>query len=219
MNNPLFHKIFDNHLWLSAERCIYWESQRSLILSDLHLGKTGHFRKEGIPVPQKVYKEDLQRLVSQVQYFQPQKLIIVGDMFHSKENKEIELFKKWRSDISWLDIILVKGNHDILQDDWYTDAGIEVIKESYTVSNFSFIHDIADSSSIQAGSYFFSGHMHPGISIKGMGKQSMQLPCFYFTASYCVLPAFSRFTGTYGVTPAKNETVFAIAENRILQLQ
>jgi uncharacterized protein len=219
MNKPVFHKVFNNPLWLSADRCIYWESQQALILSDLHFGKTGHFRKEGIAVPQKVYKEDLQRLFCQIQFFQPRKLIIVGDMFHSRANKEIELFKKWISDISWMDITLVKGNHDILQDDWYRDTGIEVINPSYTVDNFSFIHDIADSNERPADNYFFSGHMHPGISIRGMGKQSMQLPCFYFTATHCVLPAFSRFTGTYGVTPAKNESIFAIAENRILQLQ
>jgi len=62
-----------------------------LIISDLHFGKTGHFRKSGIAVPQGVYKEDLQRLVSQIQYFQPSQLIIVGDFFHSQLNKELEL--------------------------------------------------------------------------------------------------------------------------------
>jgi metallophosphoesterase superfamily enzyme len=54
-----------------------------LIVSDLHFGKTGHFRKSGIAVPQSVYKKDLQRLFHQVQYFQPRKLIVVGDLFHS----------------------------------------------------------------------------------------------------------------------------------------
>jgi uncharacterized protein len=219
MNKPVFHKVYNNSLWLSADRCIYWESEAALIVSDLHFGKTGHFRKEGIPVPQNVYKEDLQRLVHQVQFFQPKKLIIVGDMFHSRANKEHELFKKWRTDLSWLDIVLVKGNHDILQETWYREAEISVISNSYSVSNFSFIHDITECDSSPSDNYFFSGHIHPGISIRGMGKQSMHLPCFYFTDSYCVLPAFSRFTGTYGVSPAKNESVFAIVDNKVLQLQ
>jgi len=218
MNKPVCHKVFDATLWLSSDRCVYWETQQTLIVSDLHFGKTGHFRKEGIPVPQKVYKEDLQRLVSQLQYFQPEKLIVVGDLFHSKANRELDLFRKWRQDISHLEIILVKGNHDVLQDNWYDEARISVNHTSLTIDKFSFIHDIADCRS-DTGNYFFSGHIHPGVSIRGAGKQSVHLPCFYFTKTYCVLPAFSRFTGTYGVDPAKSESIFAIVENSIVQLQ
>ncbi|MEJ7683919.1 MAG: metallophosphoesterase [Segetibacter sp.] len=102
-------------LWLSADRCVYWEEQQSLIVTDLHFGKTGHFRKSGIAVPQSIYKEDMQRLVNQLQFYKPQQLIIVGDMFHSVANKELDFFKKWRNDFSHLHIHLVKGNHDILK--------------------------------------------------------------------------------------------------------
>ena len=197
---------------------MYWEGENTLIISDLHFGKTGHFRKAGIPVPQNVYKEDLQRLIAQVQYFQPKKLVIVGDLFHSKMNKELELFKKWRSNFSNMSVLLVKGNHDILQDNWYGDAGIEIYNEHLTITNFTFIHDISDCMPGHEN-YFFSGHIHPGISIRGAGKQSLHFPCFYFTQNYCVIPAFSRFTGTYGINPQKNETVFAIVDNSIVQLQ
>ena len=55
---PVHYSVFNNTFWLSAQRCIFWEEEQSLIVSDLHLGKTGHFRKMGIAVPQAVYKED-----------------------------------------------------------------------------------------------------------------------------------------------------------------
>jgi uncharacterized protein len=215
---PIAHKIRNHSVWLSSDRCMYWEEEKALIISDLHFGKTGHFRKAGIPVPQSIYKEDLQRLISQVQYFQPKKLVIVGDMFHSEMNKELELFKKWRSNFSEVNVLLVKGNHDILNDKWYEEAEIEIHNEHLTITNFTFIHDICDSNK-GTENYFFSGHIHPGISIRGAGKQSLHFPCFYFTKDYCVMPAFSRFTGTYSVYPQKNETVFAIVENSIVQLQ
>src|SRR5690349_23713037 len=108
------HIIYKNTFWLSLQRCVYWEEQNALIVSDLHFGKTGHFRKSGIAVPQAVYKEDLHRLVHLIQYFQPKQLIVVGDLFHSHQNKELELFQRWREDLSGLPIHLVKGNHDIL---------------------------------------------------------------------------------------------------------
>ena len=84
-----------------------------MILSDLHFGKTGHFRKSGIAVPQYIYREDLQRLVEQIAYFKPKKIIAVGDLFHSEANKELELFLKWRNDFPELDFVLVeKSDND-----------------------------------------------------------------------------------------------------------
>src|SRR6478672_9244810 len=98
------HIIYKNTFWLSLQRCVYWEEQNALIVSDLHFGKTGHFRKSGIAVPQNIFKEDLQRLVSLLNYFKPQQLIVVGDFFHSHENNELEWFKKWRNDFASLKI-------------------------------------------------------------------------------------------------------------------
>ena len=54
--------------------------------------------------------------------------------------------------------------------------------------------------------------------MKGKGRQSLKFPCFYFTKDYCVLPAFSRFTGTFKVKPEKGETVFAIVDNSIIKI-
>jgi metallophosphoesterase superfamily enzyme len=58
--------------------------------------------------------------------------------------------------------------------------------------------------------YYFSGHLHPGIRIRGMGKQSLQFPCFYFGTEYAVLPAFGKFTGTVSIDPLPESNVFAI---------
>jgi DNA ligase-associated metallophosphoesterase len=208
MKPPFPFRLKGQQLWLSAERCIFWEEERSLIVSDLHFGKTGHFRKWGIAVPQAVYREDLQRLLAQIQYFQPREILIVGDLFHSRENKELELFLKWRDDLSGLEFRLVKGNHDILHEDWYATAGIVVCPEKWQVGDFSFIHDIATAGD-RAG-YAFSGHIHPGIRINGPGRQSLQFPCFYFGANHAVIPAFSRFTGMVSIEPERDSAVFAI---------
>ena len=58
--HPLQFK--SQRLVLSPERCMFWEDQQTLILSDMHIGKTAHFRKAGIAVPQQVFQEDLQLL-------------------------------------------------------------------------------------------------------------------------------------------------------------
>ncbi len=231
---PAFpYQIRGQQLWLSPHRCIFWEEERSLILSDLHFGKTGHFRKAGIAVPQMVYREDLLRLLSLIQYFQPRQLLVVGDFFHSRENKELSLFRRWRDDFPDLGIRLILGNHDILGESWYAEAGITLTREVLRVGAFAFIHDITmigeeggvatslageEQGSLAAQGpgaakerpYFFSGHLHPGIRIRGGGRQVLQFPCFYFGADYAVLPAFGRFTGTVSIDPLPESNVFAI---------
>jgi DNA ligase-associated metallophosphoesterase len=228
MQTPVSHKMLDQQFWLTTDRTLFWEEEKALIVSDLHLGKTGHFRKSGIAVPPTLYKEDLQRLVEQIQYFQPKELIIVGDMFHSHVNKELELFLKWRSDLSGIRIRLIKGNHDILKEEWYSKAGIEINAQTHSVNHFHFVHDIMDHlnnkegfgvNRINKSAYFFSGHIHPGIRINGAGRQSLCFPCFYFGKKYAVLPAFSRFTGVAMIYPEAGEPVFAIVNQELIRLQ
>jgi DNA ligase-associated metallophosphoesterase len=209
--------ILNNSFLLSAGRCIFWEEEKALILSDLHFGKTGHFRKNGIAVPQTIFKEDIQRLITQVQYFKAEQLIIVGDLFHSHANKEMDLFLKWRNDFPQLNIQLIIGNHDILPADWYAGANINCIKQQLQTGPFIFTHDKAACSSTK-DCYIFSGHIHPAVAIYGNAKQSLKFPCFYFTKTYGVLPAFGRFTGTHTIDPKKGDMVFALAQNKIIQL-
>ncbi len=228
MQSPVSHKILNQQFWLTTDRTMFWEEEKALVVSDLHFGKTGHFRKSGIAIPSSIYKEDLQRLVVQIQYFQPRELIIVGDMFHSSANKELELFLKWRSDLSGINIHLVRGNHDILKEDWYADAGIQLSLKNFSRQQFHFVHDICDQLEKREGyinnergkkSYFFSGHIHPGIRIQGSGRQSLCFPCFYFGKKYAVLPAFSRFTGVAMISPQAEEQVFAIVNQELIRLQ
>ena len=217
MQPPRPLKIKEQQFWISPGRSLFWEDEKALVVSDLHFGKTGHFRKAGIAVPPAVFKEDMQRLFDQIQYFQPEKLIVVGDLFHSRENRELELFQKWREDLNGIRIQLIKGNHDILKDKWYESAGIKVQKQSLQIGKFCFQHDMSGCDQ-REDSYLFSGHIHPGIVINGLGKQSLKFPCFYFTKEYCVLPAFSRFTGVYVIDPKPGEDVFAIVNNSLVRM-
>lgn len=200
---------------------MYWEEERTLIASDLHIGKTGHFRKSGIAMPQAVFKEDMQRLIASLQFFKPDHLLIVGDLFHSVANKELNLFKKWREDLPDLQVTLVKGNHDILKEDWYADAGITVEADLLS-KGICFTHDNSCSTTHMVGTgqvhYTISGHIHPGIAIRGAGRQSISLPCFYFGETYAILPAFSRFTGTALIRPNAGDAVFAIVNQTVMRV-
>lgn len=216
MGHYIHHQLRGNQFLLTASRCIYWEDEKALILSDLHLGKAGHFRKNGIGIPQTVFMEDLQRLVAEIRFFNPNYLIFIGDLFHSEANKEHLLFEKWRNDLSLTDMHLVRGNHDILSKEWYSKARIHLHEEKLLINDFSFIHDRDLTDNV---TYCFSGHVHPGIIMHGKARQTMRLACFYFGKEHAILPAFGKFTGTYPVNPSKDDNVFVVTENRVIRFQ
>lgn len=220
MQNPVPHIIHDQIFWITPERCIFWEEENTLIVADLHLGKTGHFRKAGIAVPQSIYKADLQRLMAMLYLFKAERLIVVGDFTHSTANKELELFLKWRKDFSALQIDLVKGNHDILEDAWYKEANVMLHEWDLLINGYLFKHEDKryKRPDIENVNYTFSGHLHPGFKLKGQGKQNLKFPCYFFGKDHCILPAFSRFTGTFLVEPKKGDVVYAITGAELLKI-
>jgi DNA ligase-associated metallophosphoesterase len=210
--------IFEQQtLWLSPARCIFWEEENALILSDLHFGKSGHFRKSGIGIPQHIFREDLQRLFSQIRFFNPRTLLIAGDMFHSTENREMDFFLKWRRDFPAVEFNLIRGNHDILEPEFYRRADIRIIENKLNIRCFSFTHDMTSTDREEA--FTFSGHIHPGVRMNGAGNQSLMLPCFYFGKKHAVLPAFSAFTGLARIRPVKTDHVFVLAGHTVIQMQ
>jgi uncharacterized protein len=82
------------------------------------------------------------------------------------------------------------------------------------IGNFVLTHEPL--AMVNEGDYNLSGHLHPGVQLRGTGKQSITLPCFYFGKQMGLLPAFGSFTGLARINPKKEERIFVIAENKII---
>ncbi|MBO9730580.1 MAG: ligase-associated DNA damage response endonuclease PdeM [Chitinophaga sp.] len=215
MVGEIFH-FQQQHWHLLPQRAIFWEEEKALILSDLHLGKAAHFRKAGIAVPAGIVQEDLFRLQQLITQYLPTRIIIVGDMFHSHENNEVQYFRIWRQQFSNISVDLVKGNHDIMPDALYGQLQVTV-HDTLTLRNIHFIHEpCEDSNGYQ---YTFSGHLHPAFVMHGAGKQRLRLPCFYFGRHCGILPAFGHFTGSANLDPYSTDAVFVIAGKSIIRAQ
>ncbi|TDG35721.1 ligase-associated DNA damage response endonuclease PdeM [Pedobacter changchengzhani] len=203
-------------LILDEERALYLPKYSLLAISDLHLGKSAHFRKAGVQVPATIAQSDLERLSLLLQKYNPQTLLINGDMFHHGLNSDIVEFTTWRKQFSKVKFLLVKGNHDRLENTDYAKMNIDIHEPSYCLAPFCFIHDAPQNT--RAELYPISGHIHPGVSIKGKAKQRLKFPCFYFGRDYAVLPAFSTFTGLYNIYPKTDERIFAVTPNRVVEV-
>ncbi|TBN06731.1 ligase-associated DNA damage response endonuclease PdeM [Hyunsoonleella flava] len=202
-------------LALTNQRCIYWKAKEALILSDLHIGKTAHFRKNGIPVSSEVLQKDLQRLEQLIHHFNPKSLIIVGDLFHAELNKDVLFFKKWMQQFPDINISLIKGNHDKNSFELYDGLNIDLLDNQLELPPFVFVHDIK---TYAVNKFYISGHIHPGVLIKGKGKQRIKLPCYQIIKNKLVLPAFSEFTGLNSNTNIEITRCFAITKTQVFEV-
>lgn len=202
-------------LWLTNQRVVFWSSQETLILSDLHIGKTAHFRKSGVPISSGVLQKDLERLENVILYFNPKTLLITGDLFHAEYNDDVAMFKTWMQQFSHLKLILVKGNHDKHTFELYESLNIEIQPRSLNKGPFVFTHDIK---TLIDGEFYISGHTHPGVLIKGKGKQRIKLPCYQVTQQQLILPAFSLFTGLNTKNPPNMCVNYAFTDLSIFRV-
>lgn len=212
-------KLLEQDLILLPQKAIYWEQQKALIAADVHLGKVGHFRKAGIAVPRDMEQNDLAVLSDLVHEFKPEKLIFLGDFFHSDMNSDWDWFILWRSQFPKLEIILIRGNHDIIQDKHYHDLNIALHHQLLIGPFLMLHHPLTDAQLVVAEGYSFCGHIHPGINLTGRGRQSLTLPCFAFGKRQVILPSFGKFTGRVAIRSIKTDRIFAIAKNKVIAIE
>lgn len=207
--------IKNEELVLTNQRAMYWQREDALILSDIHIGKTAHFRKHGIPMPDDVLQKDLKRLKDLIHHFGAKTLLIVGDLFHAERNSDIATFKDWLAQFPDLKLILIKGNHDRQSRRLIEDLNIEALKQ-LDIEPFVFLHDPLENNQSQ---FTISGHTHPGVLIKGKGKQKIKLPCYQITENQIILPAFSLFTGLNTRDIPEGAVQFAFTDSSIFKIQ
>lgn len=206
--------VFGEDFSLLPEKALLWKAKRMLLLADLHLGKINHFRRSGIPVPTKANSKNWGDLIHLVQSTKPERVVFLGDLFHSHYNEEWEVLGQVVKNFPGVSFELVVGNHDILSDVQYVRNKIHLHRDVLVEDSFSFTHYPLEEAT--PGVYNLSGHVHPGVQLLGKGKQALTLPCFYFGKDQGILPAFGSFTGLAHIRPRKDDRVFVIVEDQIM---
>lgn len=206
--------VVGEELHLLPEKAVYWPRRKCLFIADLHLGKVSHFRKHGIAVPMDVQRSNEDNLLLLLNSLDVEEVIILGDLFHSGYNAEWQVLERLTT--RYLDVTfhLVEGNHDILAIDQYRSTRLVVHRETWELGPFTLSHEPLPSSR----GYNLCGHIHPGVMLRGRGRQRLRLPCFYLGQSQGILPAFGAFTGLYVLSADKCERVYAIADGQVIDV-
>ncbi|MBI2720984.1 MAG: ligase-associated DNA damage response endonuclease PdeM [Bacteroidetes bacterium] len=199
--------------YLLPQKAIYRSSKKQLILSDVHLGKATHFRKQGLALPASSHLKDIDKLHFLIDKWKPQTVLILGDLFHSDYNKEWLWFKALLLQYFYIEFILIEGNHDILDNDQYSMQNLlkaELLEDEH----FIFSHEPLK----EEGKLNICGHIHPGIRIEGMAKQAEKLPCFHLTKTHFILPAFGYLTGLFLLEKEPASNYFITTGKKVIKL-
>lgn len=193
------------------QKALWWPKQQALLLSDLHIGKAVHFSKHGINLPNVGSEKDLDLLAQLITWFNAQKVYLLGDLFHGSINKEWQYIVNLIAHFKHVAFGLIQGNHDVLSDLVLKEAGIAAY-HYLEIDGILLTHKPID----KLNHFNICGHIHPGIILKGKGRQTLKLPCFYKTPNQLILPAFGRFTGLDIIKPNATDSIYAIANNQVV---
>lgn len=203
-------------LRLLPERAVLLESTRTLLATDLHLGKDASLRALGLPAPTGSLDEDLDRLSRAVVRSRAERLIILGDLFHcaaGPAGKNLGLLERWRQCHASLDCLLVRGNHDHRAGDPPACLSMTCADPGLALGPFILAHEPGPS----PDGYALAGHLHPGVRLAGPARERILLPCFLFTETHAVLPAFGSLTGLLPIRPGRHDKVFVIADDEVVE--
>lgn len=202
---------------LLPERALWYEAERTLFVADLHWGKAAAFRAAHVPVPMGTTSSDLARLSGAIEATGAQHLVVLGDLLHARAGRHDETFRTiaaWREQHAALRITLVRGNHDQHAGDPPAALDIACTDAPFVCGAFVGVHEPCESST----RYVLCGHVHPSVTVRGRGRQTLRLPAYVFGARRGVLPAFSSFTGGGMYERQTGDRLYAIAGDEVVAL-
>ncbi len=177
---------------LDSRLAIYDEVGKWLAVSDLHYGYETSRRAQGGLWPMWGKQEIETRLDSLLQDYQPEYLLMNGDVVDSRISGDSDA-AEWLAQLTKQvdQLVLIRGNHDkgpILRErEWYS---------SYTLGRFVFHHGHKPlATSLTENQIEVIGHIHPAYRLGDGAGLSKKLPTLVQENRRWILPAFSPWAG------------------------
>ncbi|MFN4192331.1 MAG: ligase-associated DNA damage response endonuclease PdeM [Tabrizicola sp.] len=182
MHHALFFHGETLHLLPSG--ALFWPGRATLVVSDLHLGKSERLARRGGPLlPPYETQATLEKLDRDLEATRAEAVICLGDSFDdiAAQDGIEEASRLWLLRLmAGRDWTWITGNHD----PGPIDLGGTHRGELH-LAPFTFRH-IAE----PAQKAEISGHYHPKARLAGQSR-----PCFVADAERLILPAYGAYTG------------------------
>jgi len=196
---------------------LYLESDRILIVSDLHFEKGSSFARRGMMLPPYDTATTLAALAKIIARYNPACVISLGDSFHDGQ-AAARLPALYAAELSALmagrDWIWITGNHD---PEHPADLPGETFSE-LALGNLVFRHEPSKNASPGE----IAGHLHPAAKVVRRG-QAVQRRCFVSDQSRMIMPAFGAYAGGmnilgrafHGLFDAQTITAYMLGQTRV----
>lgn len=179
---------------------LFWQEERLLVVSDLHLEKGSSFAQRGVLLPPFDTAATLAQLGAVIARHDPRTVIALGDSFHDRKAHE-RLSPDDRDALSTLQVrrdwIWISGNHD---PELPRDLGGTVADE-VALGPIVFRHEPTGA----VGE--IAGHLHPKARVSTRGR-SVERRCFASDGERAVMPAFGAYTGGLSIRDVAFAAVF-----------
>lgn len=197
----------DPGLILDARRGVWLKAERALLVSDLHLGYVWTHRHAGQMLPVGVPDDTLARLALLVSEYQPEQLILLGDILHGDTPVEAVL-EELRQLVFGIGkntrLRLIEGNHDVGLSRALRRIGSDLpVEPSFILGPHALMHGHLPTA-LQASAYLAAaadrrgrvifGHEHPAISLSDGIASRARCPCFVAAEGALVLPCFTSWS-------------------------
>lgn len=201
-------------LW--SGRALDWPEDRTLFIADTHFGKAASFRSLGIAAPDST-RTDLDRMDRLVAAAGARRLVVLGDFFHARAGvtpSTITALAEWRARNAALEVVLVRGNHDLGAGDPPKSLGIRCFPDPWRLGPWVCRHEPAQS---PVGPVL-AGHLHPGRMLRDRNGAALRVACFSVTDRLTILPAFGSFTGAKDLPRRPGERLYAVSEQSLIEV-
>ena len=203
----------DTLLEMLPSRALFLPETKELLICDIHLGKAEYFQQNGIPLTNNSDANNFSKIKKIVKNYSPKKLIILGDLFHSKFSIDKTLQKKVEDlpELLKINVELVLGNHDI-------GCKIKNLKvfDIKKIKNIILSHEPINL--VNNKTFNICGHYHPKLYLKNKGDK-LSFRCFAMDMKKNTLymPAFGDLTGGYPCKKSFKKWAI-ISEKEILEI-
>lgn len=202
---------------LLAQKALYWPAARTLLVADIHFGKAASFRALGVPVPRGTTSANLAALDALLQDFDIARIVFLGDFLHARAAQAaatLQAMLAWRRRHAQLELVLVRGNHDVHAGDPSALLEMTLVDEPFRCGPFALCHH----PELACDGYVIAGHVHPVYHLRS-GRESLRLPCFVLGARRAILPAFGAFTGGHVLIPQGTDRLYLVADELIFPIE
>ncbi len=185
----------DPALVLDARRAVWLPLARVLAVADTHLGYAWVQRARGHLLPLGPPDDTLDRLGSLVRDYQPDRLVILGDVVHAA--REVPGLSEALAAVEQLvpgRVTFVLGNHDRCLAECLVKWGIgAACTTELNVPGFQLLHGDREPGPLPPGARRLSGHEHPSVVLGDGLATQLKVPAFIIGRHGIVLPAFSSW--------------------------